>query len=516
VSPEPDLEHRILIHAPVGKDARLIAELFGRAGMDCHVCADLAALVEELERGAGALLVGDEAITAQFLRALRHYIDHEQGWSDLPLLVMTRRGAASTEPQHHYLELGNVTLVERPAQGVTLVSAARSALRARRRQYAMREVDQRKDEFLAMLGHELRNPLAPIRAASDLLRIPSLDPDKIRQTSEIISRQVKHMTGLIDDLLDLSRVSRGLVTLDETLLDARQIVTGAVEQVRPLVDARRHRVSIEVPLDAAFVYGDQKRLVQIVANLLNNAAKYTPEGGEISVAMHADADSVGYTVSDNGIGIAPHMIDHVFDMFAQAERSSDRSQGGLGIGLALVRNLVALHGGRVAAFSEGIGQGSRFTVTLPRVADPCSAAGPAQQGTAPADAHGLRLLVVDDNDDAGHMLGLYLEAAGYRVTVVQSARAALEAARAEAANAAPFDACLLDIGLPDMDGNELARQLRQLPRMAPATLVAITGYGQESDRAKTAAAGFDHHFVKPVDMEPLLGVLSRVPRINPA
>jgi signal transduction histidine kinase len=174
---------------------------------------------------------------------------------------------------------------------VTLVSAAQSALRARRRQYAMREVDQRKDEFLAMLGHELRNPLAPIRAASDLLRIPNLERDKIQQTSEIISRQVKHMTGLIDDLLDLSRVSRGLVTLDETLLDARQVVTGAVEQVRPLVDARRHRVTIQMPHDAAFVHGDQKRLVQIVANVLNNAAKYTPEGGDIVVALQADDES---------------------------------------------------------------------------------------------------------------------------------------------------------------------------------------------------------------------------------
>ena len=240
-------EYRILIHAPVGKDARLIAELFGRAGIDCSVCADSGQLVGELRRGAGAVLVGDEAITPEFLLAMGHFIEHQQGWSDLPVLVMSRREAMSSGLQHRYLELGNVSLIERPAQGVTLVSAAQSALRARRRQYAMREVDQRKDEFLAMLGHELRNPLAPIRAASDLLRLPSLGPDRIRQTSEIISRQVKHMTGLIDDLLDLARVSRGLVSLDETLLDARQIVTSAVEQVRPLLDARHHRVRSEEP-----------------------------------------------------------------------------------------------------------------------------------------------------------------------------------------------------------------------------------------------------------------------------
>jgi signal transduction histidine kinase/CheY-like chemotaxis protein len=500
--PEADLEHRILIHAPVGKDARLIAALFDRAGIACFVCADLGQLLEELAHGAGALLVGDEAVTQDFLGAVGGFIDHQQSWSDLPLLIMTRREVTPTERQHRYLALGNVSLVERPAQGVTLISAAQAALRARRRQYAMREVDQRKDEFLAMLAHELRNPLAPIRAASDLLRIPSLDREKIQQTSEIISRQVTHMTGLIDDLLDLSRVSRGLVTLDETLLDARQIVDNAVEQVRPLVDARRHRLTIQTPHETAFVHGDQKRLVQIVANMLNNAAKYTPEGGDITLVMQVDDETVSYGVSDNGIGIAPPMLEHVFDMFAQAERSSDRAQGGLGIGLALVKNLVTLHRGRVAAFSEGVGRGSRFTVTLPRAFDTGGEAAPSRHGAAAA-ARGRRLLIVDDNDDAGQMLGLYLEAAGYRVTVVQSARDALEAASAD-----PPDACLLDIGLPDMDGNELARRLRRLPQTASSTLVAITGYGQEADRARTAAAGFDHHFVKPVDMEALMGVLA--------
>jgi len=506
-----DVEHRILIHAPVGKDARLIAALFDRAGIDCFVCLNLAELVAELAQGAGALLIGDEAVTPEFLRILTHFIDQQQSWSDLPLLIMTRRDAGSAELHQRYLGLGNVSLVERPAQGVTLISAAQSALRARGRQYAMREVDQRKDEFLAMLAHELRNPLAPIRAASDLLRIPTLDRDKVRQTSEIISRQVKHMTGLIDDLLDLSRVSRGLVTLDETLLDAGLIAANAVEQVRPLVDARRHRLTIQTPHETAFIDGDQKRLVQILANMLNNAAKYTPEGGDITLALQADGDSVSFSVSDNGIGIAPHMLDHVFDMFAQAERSSDRSQGGLGIGLALVKNLVALHRGRVAAFSEGIGKGSRFTVTLPRVAAPADVAAAAggQHGMAPPTESGLRLLIVDDNEDAGHLLGLCLESEGYRVTVVQSAHAALDSVR----TLAP-DACLLDIGLPDMDGNELARRLRQLPQTASSTLVAITGYGQEADRARTAMAGFDFHLVKPVDIEALLSILSR--RISPA
>jgi signal transduction histidine kinase/CheY-like chemotaxis protein len=501
--PTDDLEYRILIHAPLGKDGRLIADLFGRAAIPSCVCADLATLLAELAQGAGALLVGDEAITPEFLLAIGAFVDHQQGWSDLPILIMTRRGVTPTELQHRYLALGNASLLERPAQGVTLISAAQSALRARRRQYAMREVDQRKDEFLAMLAHELRNPLAPIRAASDLLRIPNLDRDKVRQTSEIVARQVSHMTGLVDDLLDLSRVSRGLVTLDASLLDAGQIIGNAVEQVRPLVDARKHRLTIQMQHDSAFIHGDQKRLVQILANILNNAAKYTPEGGDITLAMQVDDDSVRYSVSDNGIGIAPHVIGHVFDMFAQAERSSDRSQGGLGIGLALVKNLVTLHGGKVAAFSEGAGKGSRFTVALPRVAQPGADRTVPQHGATAAPPQALRLLIVDDNEDAGQMLGIYLESAGYRVTVVHSAQAALAAASADAP-----DACLLDIGLPDMDGNELAQHLRRLPQTARSTLIAITGYGQDADRARTAAAGFDRHFVKPVDMETLLDVLN--------
>jgi signal transduction histidine kinase/CheY-like chemotaxis protein len=480
----------------------LIAQLLGRAEIECFVCTSLPQLIDELSNGAGAMLVADEAITSEFLRLVGAFVKNQKHWSDFPLLVLSQRGA-SPELQHRYLQLGNVSIVERPAQGVTLISAAKSALRARKKQYAVRELDRSKDEFLAMLAHELRNPLAPIRAASDLLRMSTLDQEKVRQTSEIVSRQVKHMTGLIDDLLDLSRVSRGLVTLDEALLDARHIVGSAVEQVRPLLDVRRHSLRIETPHEAAFIHGDQKRLVQILANLLNNAAKYTPEGGEITLSMTVDRSTVSYMVSDNGIGIAPNVIDHVFDMFAQAERSSDRSQGGLGIGLALVKNLVMLHGGSVSAFSAGVGQGSQFVITLPRAVDPTMNAAPDQHKVIPEKTQNLSVLVVDDNVDAGHMLGLLLEAVGYQVTVVHDANAALQFAASDAP-----DVCLLDIGLPDMDGNALARRLRQLPQTAKAKLVAITGYGQEADRQLSSEAGFDYHLVKPVDIEDLLGVLA--------
>jgi len=504
---EVNVEDRIIIYAPTGKDARLIAQVLERAGVASHVCARAADVAVQLTQGAGALLLVDEALDAALLKDVSQFLGEQPTWSDLPVLVMSMRGLDSPEMRHAYRQLGNVTLLERPLQSVTLASAATSALRARQRQYAMREIDRRKDEFLAMLAHELRNPLAPVSAASDLLKLPHLDREKIRQTSDIISRQVRHMTGLIDDLLDVSRVSRGLVTLNKTVLDARQIVTSAVEQARPLIDARRHRLTVRTSPELAYIEGDQKRLVQILANVLNNACKYTPEGGEIVLAMDARENDVTFTVSDNGIGMDSHVISHIFDMFAQAERTSDRTQGGLGIGLALVKNLVQLHGGSVSARSEGVGNGSRFDITFPRSHQAHSATDSAAAESGQA-APGRNLLVVDDNVDAAVMLGMFLELAGYRVQVVHSAGAALDIASGAPGS---IDACLLDIGLPDMDGNDLARRLRTIRSTAAATLIAITGYGQENDRRKTREAGFDQHHVKPVDMQKLMDALAVLP-----
>jgi CheY-like chemotaxis protein len=311
------------------------------------------------------------------------------------------------------------------------------------------------------------------------------------------------MTGLIDDLLDVSRVSRGLVTLEQKMLDARQIVAHAVEQVRPLIDSRRHRLTVQTSPEAAGVHGDEKRLIQVIANLLNNAAKYTPEGGNIVIAMDVDSATVIFSVIDNGIGMEPRIIDQVFEMFVQGERTSDRSQGGLGIGLALVKSLVRLHGGTVSAHSAGVGQGSKFVVTIPRVTVPVSAMHKDREDREATPTKRRRLLVVDDNVDAAQTLGMVLETAGHEVLVEHSAKTALERARKEVP-----EVCLLDIGLPDMDGNELAKHLRAQPETTKAVLIAITGYGQELDRLKTAQAGFDHHFVKPVDMRRLLEIVA--------
>ena len=368
--------------------------------------------------------------------------------------------------------------------------------------HQLKDSDVRKDEFLAMLAHELRNPLAPISAASELLTFPGLDADRIRQTGRIISRQARHMTGLIDDLMDVSRVTRGLVTLHREVVDARLIAGDAVEQVRPLIDARRHHLELHVAPETTLVFGDRKRLIQVVANVLNNAAKYTPEGGTIVLKLESTGSEVLIHVIDNGVGMTPTMIGRAFDLFAQADRSADRAQGGLGLGLALVKSLVELHHGTVKATSDGPGRGSTFCISLPRVVQDHGHGDDEAHPHVPA-GEGLRIMVVDDNVDAAQMLGMLLEAAGHRVSIRHSAREAL----AQADLAVP-DVFLLDIGLPDMDGNELARRLRGDAATANVVLVAVTGYGQESDRQRSAEAGFDHHLVKPVDVNALSAILT--------
>ncbi|MBW8901130.1 MAG: PAS domain-containing protein [Massilia sp.] len=366
----------------------------------------------------------------------------------------------------------------------------------------LKESDRRKDEFLAMLAHELRNPLAPIGAAAELLQRARLDEGLVRKTSQIIGRQVAHMTELIDDLLDVSRVTRGQVELDQAALDLRDIVTDAVEQVMPLALARGQRLDVDVPVHGVRVMGDKKRLVQVLANILNNAAKYTQEGGQLRLSAIVRDDAVDVDIADNGIGMAPELAARAFDLFAQAERTSDRASGGLGLGLALVRSLVELHGGSVTCASDGPGRGSRFAVTLPRL----QAAAPDARDCAARDATGderFSIMVVDDNVDAAAMLAMLLEASGHRVIVENDPLRALARAEEEAPQA-----CLLDIGLPGIDGYELARRLRARPATAHVLLVAITGYGQDSDRQRASAAGFDRHLVKPIDLGILQDVLA--------
>ncbi|GGY59971.1 hybrid sensor histidine kinase/response regulator [Pseudoduganella albidiflava] len=372
---------------------------------------------------------------------------------------------------------------------------------------SLQAADRRKDEFLAMLAHELRNPLAPISSGAQVLKMAHADNPAVARTAEIIARQVEHMTRLIDDLLDVSRVTRGLVKLNRQPLDLRTVVEDAVEQAYPLFKSKRQQLELDIPHAPMGINADHKRMVQVIVNLLNNAAKYTQEYGHIRVRIERDGALVRVEVADDGIGMAPELVARVFELFTQAERTSDRSQGGLGLGLALARTLVTLHGGTVRAASAGANQGSTFTVELPYAEPPPQ----AQPGSAPAPgahaarAGGLRCLVVDDNVDAAQTLALFLEAAGHVVHVAHRATEALELARRHAPQL-----CFLDIGLPDIDGNQLARQLRALPQTAAAQLVAVTGYGRKEDQEKSIAAGFDHYFVKPMDTAKLVQLLAMV------
>ncbi|MFN3791541.1 ATP-binding protein [Massilia sp.] len=392
------------------------------------------------------------------------------------------------------------------SETVTLARSINQMLdRLQEQQAHLQREHRRKDEFLAMLAHELRNPLAPISSAAQLLRMLFANEPRVKQASEVISRQVTHMTHLVDDLLDVSRVTRGLATIDKTEVELGDVLREAVEQVMPVIEARGHRLALDGPDRPLLVSGDRTRLIQVAANLLSNAAKYTPDGGNLRVALCAHAESALLEVQDNGIGIGPDLLPVVFDLFTQGQRTPDRAQGGLGLGLALVKKLVELHGGTVDARSGGADQGSTFSVRLPLLAHADGATSASATAIAAGSAAGQarRILVVDDNVDAANTLALLLQSAGHVVTTEHSAQAGLAAAVRE-----DFDVILLDIGLPDMSGHELAGALKQQPRSAGALFVAVSGYGQEQDRRMSLEAGFAAHLVKPVVAEELLATIA--------
>jgi PAS domain S-box-containing protein len=371
----------------------------------------------------------------------------------------------------------------------------------RRSEQALRDADRRKDEFLATLAHELRNPLAPIRQAAMIANEPTATDAQKRWSHDVISRQVEHMALLLDDLLDISRITRGALQLRIEMTELAAVIDAAVETARPAIEAKRHRLSIQIPQQPVYFAADSLRLAQILANLLSNAAKYTDAGGQIQVRAELAADSIEIGVADTGIGISANALHSVFDMFAQVKAAQDRSEGGLGIGLSLSKALVELHGGTIKAVSAGLGRGSEFIVRLPlrALGMPAQTAG----ARAPTEsAAGRRVLIADDNRDAADSLAMLLSLDGHEVTVVhdgQQALAAFQTARPEFA--------LLDIGMPVLNGYEVARQVRQNSLGSAVTLIAITGWGQDGDKARALAAGFNHHFTKPIEPELLSELL---------
>ena len=434
----------------------------------------------------------------------------------IPIIFVTA-GSADRQRRFRGYEAGAVDFIHKPIEPDILRSKAdvffelyrqrqqiaeqRDTLKAHAE--ALKVADRRKDEFLATLAHELRNPLAPLRHGLDILRRRP-DGDDAASIRDIMDRQLIYLVRLIDDLLDVSRFTQGKIALRKERIEVADVVRTAVEANQPLIDSAGHSLAVEMPADPIWLDADLTRLAQVVGNLLNNAAKYTQEGGQIRLAARAEGDDAVITVWDNGIGIAPDMQAHVFELFTQVDGRSDRSRGGLGIGLALVKQLVTMHGGHVSAESEGVGKGSVFTIRIPRVDGPQRYAQTEKLVRTPM-ARPLRVLVVDDTVEVAQTVGWMLEEIGHDYRLVHDGRKALEAARAYRP-----DTILLDIGLPEVDGYAVCRELRADEQFRKTPIIAQTGWGQERDKELASKAGFDRHLVKPVALEDLERVLAAI------
>jgi PAS domain S-box-containing protein len=375
----------------------------------------------------------------------------------------------------------------------------------RDRMQELAEADRQKNEFLAMLAHELRNPLAPMRNSLHLLKMQGANEEVTQHAREVMERQLQNLVRLVDDLLDLARIIRGQIDLRREEIDVAVAVARAIEIARPVVDAQGHELDVSLPDPAVWVDGDLLRLSQAIANLLTNAAKYTETAGRIALGVTREDGQAVIRVRDSGIGIGQEMLPRVFDLFVRGGERSARPQGGLGIGLTLVKRLVEMHGGSVTAASAGRGQGSEFVIRLPAIKVPAREGEPAEPAAAAAsDGQRRRILVVDDNVDAAESISMILQLGGYEVRCVYDGLSVLAAARSYRP-----DAIVLDIGLPGISGYEVARLLRQQPEFQRTLLIAVTGYGQEADRRRSDEAGIDHHLTKPVDPEALQALLQR-------
>jgi signal transduction histidine kinase/ActR/RegA family two-component response regulator len=412
--------------------------------------------------------------------------------------------------------LGNVTVLDEPVRVMTLVSTLHTAMKARARQYELRDrlealrlADRQKDEFLATLSHELRNPLAPIRNALHILRLAGADEQTRVRVVDTMERQVGNVIRLVDDLLELSRINQGRIELRKERVKLANVIRSALESSAPFVEAAGLELLVTEPAEPLLLNADPVRLIQVIANLLNNAAKFTERGGQVRLSARVEGSEAVISVQDTGVGIPAEMLDHIFEMFVQAEPTRDRARQGLGIGLTLVKRLVELHGGRVEARSPGPGKGSEFIVRLPAFADQRasstgSAAKPAGADRRKSELLRFRILVVDDHHDAADSLATLLRLLGHEVRVAYDGATALEVAGAFRPEVA-----LLDIGMPGMDGIELGTRLRHEPALGQVLLIALTGYGRDEDRRRSSEAGFNAHLVKPVDVAGLNGLLAQ-------
>ena len=497
--------HRVLVMAPLKRDARLTCDLLVRADIEAQAVADVEELCREIESGAGVVVLAQESLSPTVLSCVHDVLQHQPAWSDLPLVILTVSHEALDPMLQRLSPIANVTLLERPVRMGTLLAAVRAALRARRRQLEVRDFGRRKDEFLAMLGHELRNPLAALQTAAHILVSNDdiqLSP-RARRLHHVMDRQSRYLARIVDDILDVSRVTTGKIVLEREAVDVNDLARRWLQAFAETEGVRAHTVTIDVGDEPLFVYGDPIRLEQVLSNLLGNSLKYTPAGGHVHVAVRREGEEAVLVVKDDGLGIAPDVLPRVFDLFAQDDRTLSRSQGGLGLGLSLVRSLVQMHDGRVTARSDGPGRGSEFEVRLPGITGPAEIAGrEIEKAVVPQ----LEIVVVDDNEDGRETLQVLLESQGHRVATAEDGRRGIDLILM-----ARPDVALVDIGLPELDGYEVARRVSAEADVKPF-LVAMTGYGQPEDRRRALDAGFDRHLVKPVRPETLNRLLAELAR----
>ncbi|HEY0462137.1 MAG TPA: ATP-binding protein [Pyrinomonadaceae bacterium] len=515
-------ENRVLVFMPTGRDAALVCLTLESAGISAETCPDAKTLESEIAAGAGAILLAEEGVQNGTLEHLIESFNRQPVWSDLPVVLF----AGSLHNSEKLLStIGarlNATIVERPIRVAILISAVRGALRARQKQYQTRDLlyqleesDRQKDLFLATLSHELRTPLNSILGWIQLLRDGKPGTVNARHGLEVIERNAKAQSELISDILFVSRIITGKLSLNPKPIDLIPVVKEAVEVVQPSIESKNIRLTVSFDPCIKQIKGDRDRLKQVFWNILSNAAKFTPQDGRIDVyGVVNDAHEVEIEFRDSGVGIEPEFLPHIFERFSQADSTYTRKVGGLGLGLAIVRHLVELHGGSVSVTSEGANRGTSFTVKLPVWSDERAAVNANGNSKSAAQAPknnepppGIRLLLVEDNEDSREMLTVLFAQFDLQITAVASASEALKAMEENR-----FDVLISDIGMPDEDGYALIRKVRQLAPEKGGRIpaIALTGYASLQDRDRALTAGYQEHLSKPVDVDELLTLVKNV------
>lgn len=489
---------RILVCAANQREADLTCQLLERDGLSGEVCRSIGALCDAIGEGAGAALVAEEMLVGHYPR-LKQFLESQPPWSDFPFVIFgSATQSLAVGVKSPLLDLGNVTLLDCPVRVRSMLAAVHACLRGRRRQYEARRAIESRDQFLAMLGHELRNPLGAIRLAGDLMGAEGLELERSKHLS-VIARQTQHLSRLVDDLLDVARVTHGKIKLKNKVLDLCEVLRGCHQSLLKQAKERSLHYELSCPDAVHYVRGDRVRLEQVFNNLLTNALKYTPAGGSVNVTIEREGDAVVVRIKDSGIGISEEMLPRVFDLFAQADDGVHSSAGGMGLGLTLVKQLVHLHGGQVLSESAGIGRGSVFCVSLPLLLEAeCDV---EDHNSGPASDRSLRVVVVDDDDDIRVLQQELLELEGHKVITASDGPSGFDTIFAEKP-----DIALVDLGLPGFDGFEVARRVRA--NCGPGIqLIAVSGYGRPQDRTRSSDAGFNQHLTKPVGIDQLRAVM---------